>query len=469
MDNNQNILEKKRASFRSLYEELLKIAKEVSHEGYQINVLPIGEESPLQVFGIYINTNYLALICLEEVALSVALQNSLLHKDLDIKYYIQQKSSDSFIVMPSKLPDFGEVKVSEVKDIANSIFKTYTKEELVKFLELELLPLNEKLKKTLNNVVNNFRSDHKKICDALSRIARNLGKAKGYDFTSDDKCFRFSEPDEKKLHGYFFTDGAQPKHVCRYCSLESLYQMLSKKTIRLNGIVGMNDKLEYKYALDSFFTSREFQEEIDEQMNNVYIISCSSMSLKDDLEMWRLYGDDGKGVCLIYEVEKSQPPFVLAKTIYEYTRKNGKNVTDSKWKLLKQLSEELRNIGLPLRFINPNKWLPLLKSGDYCYENEIRLLTIETDKIHDSSNWVLTNQNSIFNPFVQYDIFPQEDNGIEGELQPQVPLKLKGIILGPKCSEKEVNAKQIKNMLNRDQNFKELQIEVTISAKNNYR
>ena len=180
--------------------------------------------------------------------------------------------------------------------------------------------------------------------------------------------------------------------------------------------------------------------------------------------MWRLYGDDGKGVCLIFDVDKPKAPLLLAKTIYEFTRERGRKQIDKRWQLLKQLTTELQDIGLPLKINNPNKWLPFFKSGDYYYEREVRLLYEESDQDHLSHNWVLNNANSIFTPYIQFNLLDK----IEQETA-TFPLKLKGIILGPKCQEKDMNVKQIINMLQRDSSLRTLNVNIQLSEITNYR
>ena len=232
-------------------------------------------------------------------------------------------------------------------------------------------------------------------------------------------------------------------------------------------LAGMNDNSEYRYAWDCFFREELPLDETEDCINCTYVLSCSSMKQKDSLEMWRLYGDDGKGVCLIFDVDKPENPLLLAKTIYEFVHENGRKKLDNKWRLLKHLTTELNNIGIPLKLRNQNKWLPFFKSGDYHYENEVRLLYEENDEsnnFHTSHDWVLNNANSIFTPYVQFDLSDK------GEQQKTTfPLKLKGIVLGPKCPEKEMNAKQIKNMLRRDPSLQRLNIDIQVSKITNYR
>ena len=92
----------------------------------------------------------------------------------------------------------------------------------------------------------------------------------------------------------------------------------------------MNDKTENDYA-QKFISEAMPQSNVISRLqartssSNAdtfsFILSGSRMSKKDDLNMWRLYGDDSKGVCLWYKVDDELPDhFFLAKVSYA---KNG--------------------------------------------------------------------------------------------------------------------------------------------------
>lgn len=128
--------------------------------------------------------------------------------------------------------------------------------------------------------------------------------------------FSFTTTDnEKNFFLMLMGELEDDKAVYRYTSLETLFVMLNKGTYRLNGIVGMNDKSEIDYfdkecPIDNSGSSVR-------ELNETYLSSCSS--LKDDLTMWRLYGDDAKGVCLEFEVVPSRERysnFILAPVNY---------------------------------------------------------------------------------------------------------------------------------------------------------
>ena len=445
----------------TLYAQMQHIAKNVETD-LNVQITPGDGGASPSCFAIKVDEKYAILIFTKEIRNKLLPLLLTVFKDFSFNYYIQQSLDNEYIV--ASKTDFENLNNIDY-DVTKRKPFILTQAEVIEFLQLACRPINEKIITAFNTIADEHIKDNKAISLFLRRVAKKIGKNSSYNYNNSNNTFIFTDNDEKVFNHLFFVKGTRVKQICRYCSLSSLYQILSNQTIRLNGLVGMNDKSEYKYAWETFFGGEDGNE-MEKQMNHTYIMSCSSISSKDDLEMWRLYGDDGKGVCLIFDVNKYYPPFALAQTIYSYTRQDKKQEEDQKWLLLKQLTDELKDIGLPLQLKNQNKWLPFLKSGDYYYEEEIRLLYDESENNHISKRWVLTDGNSIFNPYVQFDLLPKTDGEGEGIV---IPLTLKSIILGPKCPEKEINVKQLANMLERDPALSNLKIEVTGSKITNYR
>ena len=446
----------------ALYLEVQNIKK---HSSLPIDVTPIGETENILCFTIFYNHKAFAIIYTKEVFNPIFYLKQTIYKDISFQYYIQQNSVDEYLVVSQS--DYQSFLQTTIAESTNYTPKSYTYHQLFHLLLWESLPQDEKIRRTILQVAEVYTDNNKAIVRFLKQIAKNIGTKKEYTNDVNWEFFSFSEKDEDELHRLFFRNGTSFRQVCRYCTLETLFQTLSNQTIRMYSLAGMNDNSEYRYAWDCFFREELPLEETEDCINCTYVLSCSSMKQKDSLEMWRLYGDDGKGVCLIFDVDKPENPLLLAKTIYEFVHENGRKKLDNKWRLLKHLTTELNNIGIPLKLRNQNKWLPFFKSGDYHYENEVRLLYEENDEsnnFHTSHDWVLNNANSIFTPYVQFDL---SDKGEQQKTN--FPLKLKGIVLGPKCPEKEMNAKQIKNMLRRDPSLQRLNIDIQVSKITNYR
>lgn len=280
----------------------------------------------------------------------------------------------------------------------------------------------------------------------------------------DENGFSFTPQIEEELFNRFFEENVNS--VCRYTTLESLYQTLANKTFRLYGLAGMNDKGERDFLKEHLYNEIKWLKENHQKIiselqdgNSTYIMSCSNNACSDKLEMWRLYADDAKGVCLKFEVEEKPSELLLKQIIYDKEEASA-------YTFIKVLITELAAKTILFTFKNFDKWKAFIKSSDYDYEKEIRLYYKEKSDEHKSKEWVKTTSHSIFNPYVEFAL--TEGAKIEKNI-PLFPLKLKEIILGPKCPEKLVNQEQIKALLDKDPELKKLKIRVSISKINNYR
>ena len=236
-----------------------------------------------------------------------------------------------------------------------------------------------------------------------------------------------------------------PKIVCRYVSLETAFNIISSQAIRMNSIVGMNDSSETNFV-GKLFYGQEYLDRIPEEsekINDIFILSCSSIDKEDDLTQWRLYADDAKGVCLIFEVNKPQYRYDVKKVIYI----DPQQEKDSFFNKIKDFVSKNSIV-----FKNFHTWCHFIKSKDYEIESEVRVL-YENIKIK-KQNWFLAKPINVLSSY------------IDVELNDDFPLKLKKIILGPKCPEKETNREQLRVLLNR-KGFDE--VKVDFSKIDNYR
>lgn len=287
-------------------------------------------------------------------------------------------------------------------------------EEIIKAI---ILPTNESEESEESDVLTRIESILVKngLKSYQKKLERDISSVRDWRFTSAkaEQDF-FEEILNNEPITYFY----------RYTSLSSLITMLDKGTYQMCGIAGMNDKSEINY-----FDSRisESKSPLPERIcNDVYISSGTSRI--DDLTMWRLYGDDGKGVCLEFEVTQTTfKNFHVAKVDYEYSNKQHNS---HKW------VEVIKDLGKAgLKFNNLNVWKHFFKPCEYSVEDEIRLLFNDNDPGIERE-WILANGSSIIIPVVRYKF-----------LKKPFPLKLRKIILGPKMGEREINKAQLGSML----------------------
>lgn len=245
---------------------------------------------------------------------------------------------------------------------------------------------------------------------------------------AEGKSISLPEHLESSIKDLILSEEPLPTNICRYVSLETAFSIVANKAIRMNCIVGMNDSSEVNFVGKTFYGPEYLNSIPDEKdkINDIYILSCSSIEMKDDLTQWRLYADDAKGVCLIFEVNKPQYRYDVRKITYIDPEKEN----DSFFGKIRELASKNNII-----FKNFHTWCHFLKPKDYKIESEVRVLyeNIKIKKPH----WFLAKPINVLSSY------------IDVELNDDFPLKLKEIILGPKCPEKETNRDQLNVLLKR--------------------
>ena len=249
----------------------------------------------------------------------------------------------------------------------------------------------------------------------IKEIAPDIANSEAIQFDSDGNV-SFTKSEEQSFFEKILS--INEKTIYRYVSFETLFQTIKNKTYRMLGLAGMNDRTELNY-FDNFLGKVN---EVDN--NNKYISSCSL--LKDDLTMWRLYGDDGRGVCLAFNVHDVSSCFHLYKVDYGDEPKKHKHLD-----VIKRLHDN------GFVFNDSEIWKRFFKPYEFSSEEEVRLLFIDdfTNK-SIGRDWVKTFDNSIINPVID---FPLTESSF--------PLQLSEIILGPKFPEEVLNSYQLNQML----------------------
>jgi len=284
-------------------------------------------------------------------------------------------------------------------------------------------------------------------------------KSNTYFFSGDDQGISsFENQFFIKMLGEF-----KDTQICRYTSLKTIFEMLNYVSFRMNGLVGMNDKSEVNYV-ETYLNGIE-KPLIKEHhntiiaINNRYITSCSKVERKDDLTLWRLYSDDAKGVCLVFDVKSNNLNNNVLLQKVKYADEDGKH---KELDFLKQVKDDVESItGFNFEFKKIGYWKHFFKPYDYSIEEEVRLLIIDNDSLTKiKSDWVMTFTHSIINPIMDF--------GLNSK---SFPIQLKEILLGPKCPEPESNLVQIKEMIRRkkreiiekssDSNLNNLKVELS--------
>lgn len=229
------------------------------------------------------------------------------------------------------------------------------------------------------------------------------------------------------------------KTIFRYTTVSSVESMLRYNTFRMNGIVGMNDTTEIDYVDFLVFNGRrpldEWLPHEVEEVNKVFVTSCSSIEKEDDLTLWRLYGDDSKGISLKLSVEHTniKNNMIVAKVSY-----GKKDRSHPQIDLIKKLAVEFKQVrSARFEFKTYHIWKHFFKPYQYEVEQEVRLLYILNEESKPKNyDWVVTYGDRIFNPFVDFNLN-----------SPDFPLKLQEIILGPNTPSKNVNKAQLEEYI----------------------
>lgn len=256
-----------------------------------------------------------------------------------------------------------------------------------------------------------------------------------------------------------------PKRVCRYTSLSSLFRMLSEARQSMCSTICMNDKTENDYSvkylsnavpLSNVIQRIEARSPKTDAQSMCFILSGSRMGKKDDLNMWRLYGDDSKGVCLWYEIEDMPDNFFLSRVSY------AKNETHAE---LTYLASKMGKAvcGRNFEVRNFKSWLHFFKPAEYAIEEEIRLLYEMPDvnlleSLH--GKWILNSENGIIAPVVSFSVDKKNS---------QFPLVLSRIVLGPNLQERNINKDQLRLMIRSKQIRVTDDFEIVFSTIESYR
>jgi len=271
------------------------------------------------------------------------------------------------------------------------------------------------------------------------RYLQNYGLLNISDYQSIHKFATMSPSIEDVIVSEYFS-APEVSKIYHYTSFESLLKIVQSKRIRMSCISSLNDKNEMTSteALSRKTVIEPYHYKRIEAFNRRYVLSCSL--LKDNLNQWRLYGDDGKGVSIEFKInkEKIKEPFYIGKIFYGY------NILIAMQKLVEKV---YKSFGVVLILRSFNVWNSFIKSTDYQYEKEIRLLYWSRGTSPIETTWSL-NGYGILSKYASFD-------------NADFPIAMSGITLGPKLNEPELNRGQIKQYLRESGLTRRINVEVS--------
>ena len=283
-------------------------------------------------------------------------------------------------------------------------------------------------------------------------------------FVEDNLIFNDSTGDiafEKNVEDSFFRALLPQKNVlkvCRYTTLNNLFLLLKDKHHCLCSLTCMNDIGETSYA-DNWIGNGAYAEtyKMIEENNNSYILSCCSSDKIDDLTMWRLYGQNAMGTCLVYDVKEDfidNDSFFFAPVSYGKSEKEHDEL-----EFIWNIRNWVKN-GWRFKFNRWHIWKHFFKSYLFRDEQEIRLLYIHSNDSEIERKWIMDSSNSIASSLCLFDIGKSK-----------FPLSLSSAIIGPKCPQQASNIAQF-NYMNVQQKvfpFRRWNEAINASKINDYR
>ncbi|WP_299823676.1 DUF2971 domain-containing protein [uncultured Pontibacter sp.] len=341
------------------------------------------------------------------------------------------------------------------------VFKVVPYDEIISRLtNPEKIRSIEEVKYEIHNIIIQAANAHLQDNSEFISFLNNKGFINKIIFNDASNTYRFYDDITgiNSIENQFFNKmfgEFEATQICRYTSLKTIFDMLNFLSFRMSGLVGMNDKSEVNYV-DSYLSKDSDMLSVEKPLtkehhstitalNKRYITSCSNIERMDDLTLWRLYSDDAKGVCLIFDVKKSNlNQYVLLQKV-KYADADGKH---KELDFLKNIQKEVESrTGFKFEFRKLSHWKHFFKAHDYKVEEEVRLLIIDNDALDKiKTDWVMTYSHSIFNPIIDFRLNSKS-----------FPIHLSKILLGPKCPEQESNFVQIQEMIRRKKRETEIE------------
>ena len=295
-------------------------------------------------------------------------------------------------------------------------------------------PDKDKIKSKLLKIFRRAKFKNKKDCKEIFENACD-------NLIIKDGVVKMQQKDEIGLFSAMFGK-VNNDSVCRYMSLDSLFTILHEQSIYMNAPISMNDTSEAQYSdsyMPFYVNLEKWERNIKEIIadNNAFILSCSSIEKEDDLTLWRLYGEESKGVCIKFVVDYSKidnQKFFFAPVCYGEGKNNHPELS-----FLKNLREANLDKGWRFLFNKWYCWKYFFKSYEYADEKEVRLLYIpSSEKEYPIYDWYKDRNNGIFNVGAKFSLLSNAEI--------EFPLSIDSLILGSKSPCSSVNKDQIRLM-----------------------
>jgi len=167
----------------------------------------------------------------------------------------------------------------------------------------------------------------------------------------------------------------QEQRFVHFTSLEKLFEILNSETIRLYNFASQDDPKEYIYAWENKEKLEESNQiETNNDQDFSFILSMCQITDNNDedyFNMWRLYGDNGKGVGIVFKFENDPSKwnnYLLSNVLYGDEKKRKVDYLIKRHNKYKGIKPSNIRNGI-LNYIGP-----FHKQKCYSSEKEVRLL-----------------------------------------------------------------------------------------------
>lgn len=257
--------------------------------------------------------------------------------------------------------------------------------------------------------------------------------------------FQLKKNEEDKLYMSILGSCNKTK-LYRYLSNKPLEYLLKEGSHAMSSIVCMNDRSECFYADDYISLKKDNEDssiDLSVSLNYKDFITSLSYCKPDNLTMWRLYGDDAKGVAFEYDMSemKLSDEFYLAPV--SYPDDDGIHL---ELDFIKYLFNENKYDGLHFVSARWYVWQRFFKPLGFKVEEEVRLLYSPKES-PKNIEWVFAN--GVFSPISKLSL---------KDATCKYPLELKYIWLGTKYPDSKFNEILIKEHL------KELGLDIDVKT-----
>jgi len=216
-------------------------------------------------------------------------------------------------------------------------------------------------------------------------------------------------------------------HIAKYTSLDTALKILSSGTMRMMSVTAMNDKLEigHLYGKLQNEDSAYIEDKTKVHFARHRYITCFTNRI-DDLTMWRLYGDNAQGVCLVF----SEPYECNYYLPVDYSGRDS-----GIYRKAKKICKELDKQRIKFTFKSLETiWQYFLKPKGFRDEHELRYLKIDNSK---PDGYTLAS-NGVISTYKDYSLIMDDEHP-----ENSFPATLQGIILGPNMKNAEINKFQL--------------------------